>query len=68
MVRSSRPSAGTTTRTSHASHSPCKHHFLVFAWNARRAIHEPLWQQTVESTACRHGGSQIARARTPCEK
>eukprot|EP00974_Lingulodinium_polyedra_P117273 11162601-Lingulodinium_polyedra.AAC.1 len=53
---------------------------------ARRAISEPLWQQSVDSTAslcmvsrtvrndavesmvCRHGGSQIARARISCER
>eukprot|EP00974_Lingulodinium_polyedra_P102018 9880308-Lingulodinium_polyedra.AAC.1 len=53
---------------------------------ARRAICEPLWQQTVdstallrtvsktlhndavESTARRRRGSQIGRARTPCEQ
>eukprot|EP00974_Lingulodinium_polyedra_P090218 8749171-Lingulodinium_polyedra.AAC.1 len=36
MMRSNRPSAAATARESHASHTPCEHQFLVFAWRAQR--------------------------------
>eukprot|EP00974_Lingulodinium_polyedra_P047977 4606931-Lingulodinium_polyedra.AAC.1 len=36
-TRSRSLSAATAARILRASHAPCEHHFLAFAWRARRA-------------------------------
>eukprot|EP00974_Lingulodinium_polyedra_P085361 8265241-Lingulodinium_polyedra.AAC.1 len=51
MMRSNRPTAATTARKSHASRTACEDRFGVCTECARRAMREPLWRQTADSTA-----------------